>query len=128
VSLAAQQPNPFLVTIGDIGVTSSHVTTPNGAAPLRGSTWIATDMSTTQQGTPTWAIVVAVIGALFTCFLSLFLLLVKEYKTSGYMQVSVRSGELNHMAQIPVWSPQQVAQIRMQVAQAQSLAAQAPPA
>lgn len=120
-------PEAYLVTIGDIGITSHWVRTPNGVAPLRGSAWIATDMSVTQRGTPTWAIVVAVVGATFTCLLSLFLLLVKEFTTTGYVQVAVRSGDLNHMTQVPVWSTQQVAQVRALVGQAQALAAQAPP-
>jgi hypothetical protein len=47
--------------------------------------------------------------------------------TTGYVEVSVRSGSLNHMTQMPVASPNDVAWYRQQVAQAQSLAAQAGP-
>ena len=119
------EPSGFLLTIGDIGVTSTHISTPNGAAPLQGSTWIASDMSITEQKIPTWAIVLAVVFAVF-CLLGLLFLLAKEDVTRGYVQVSVQSGSLNHMTQIPVYHPTQVAQIRGQVSQAQALAAQAP--
>lgn len=118
--------NPFLLTIGDIGVTSSQISTPNGSAPLHGSTWLAADMTVTERKIPTWAIVMAVVFAIF-CLLGLLFLLAKEDVTRGYVQVSVRSGTLNHMSQIPAYSPVQVAQIRALVGQAQALAAQAPP-
>lgn len=118
-------PSAFLLTIGDIGVTDRWVSTPNGHAPLRGSQWIAADMSTTQRRIPTWAIVLAVLFALFF-LIGLLFLLVREEVTRGYVQVSVRSGDLNHMTQLPVTSPQDVARIRGLVAHAQALAAQAP--
>jgi hypothetical protein len=118
--------SPLLLTIGDIGVTSAWVSRPNGPAPLRGSTWIVADMSVTERKIPSWAIVLAIVFALFP-LLGLLFLLVREEVTRGYVQVSVRSADLNHMTQIPVSSPQQVAQMRAQVAQAQALAAQATP-
>jgi hypothetical protein len=117
--------DPFLFTLGDIGVTQTQISTPNGVAPLAGSSWAATDMTVTSTKIPTWAIVVAIVGALFTCFLSLLFLLAKEQTTSGYVQVSVRSGELTHTTQIPVTSPHQVTSVRAGVSQAQVLAAQA---
>lgn len=118
-------PGPYVLTIGDIGVTDAYVVTPNGNAPLRGSQWIATDMSTTRTKIPDWAIVCAIIFALL-CLIGLLFLLAKEDVTTGYVQVSVRSGSLHHMTQIPVSHPMQVAQIRQLVAQAQAMAAQAP--
>ena len=126
-AVEAPAANQFLVTVGDIGVTQTQVSTPNGAAPLRGSTWIVADMSVTEPKIPTWAIVCAIVFAL-ACLLGLLFLLVKEDETRGYVQVSVRSGDFMHMTQIPVASPTQVAQIRSLVAQAQALAAQAPAA
>jgi hypothetical protein len=120
------EPSPFLLTIGDIGITDTWVSTPNGPAPLRGSTWIVADMSVTERKIPAWAIVLAIIFALF-CLIGLLFLLVKEEVTRGYVQVSVRSGDLNHMTQVPVSNQVQVAQVRALVGQAQALAAQAPP-
>ncbi len=118
-------PSPFLLVIGDIGVTATHVTTPSGHAALRGSTWIATDMTVVERRIPTWAIVMAVIFSLF-CLLGLLFLLAKENVTRGYVQVWVRSGTLNHVTYVPVTDPAQVTNVRSLVARAQALAVQAP--
>jgi hypothetical protein len=118
------QPTGFLLTIGDIGVTPSLVVTPNGNAPLAGSQWIAMDMSRTEKRIPSWAIVLAVVLA-FACLIGLLFLLVKEETTTGYVEVSVRSGDLYHRTQIPVFDQTQIGQVRQLVGQAQTLAAQA---
>lgn len=114
----------FVMTIGDIGISRQMVVTPNGQAPLRGSQWIVLDHTTTEQKIPSWAIVMAILFALL-CLIGLLFLLVKETQTRGYVEVSVRSGRLAHVTQLPVSSPAQVAQIRQLVHQAQTLAAQA---
>ena len=116
--------DPIVLTIGDIGVTRNWVVTPNGTARLDGSQWIARDMTRTESKIPTWAIVLAVVFAL-VCLLGLLFLLVKEKYTTGYVEVSVQAGNLVHATQIPVSSQYQVAQIRQQVSQAQTLAAAA---
>jgi hypothetical protein len=115
---------PFILTIGDIGVTPELIVTPNGSAPLAGSQWLATDMTRTESKIPTVAIVLAVIFA-FACLLGLLFLLMKEEKTTGYVDVTVRSADLYHRTQLPISSPLQVAQVRQLVAQAQALAARA---
>lgn len=115
---------PILFSIGDIAVTRHWVITPNGTAPMAGSTWIGQDLSRTEQKIPTWAIVMAVVGFL-ACLLGLLFLLVKEQVTTGYFEVSVQSGALRHVSQIPVSSPQQLAQIRQGVHQAQTIASAA---
>lgn len=116
--------DPIVLTIGDIGVTRNWVVTPNGTARLDGSQWIARDMTRTESKIPTWAIVLAVVFAL-VCLLGLLFLLAKEKYTTGYFEVSVQAGNLFHATQIPVSSQYQVAQIRQQVSQAQTLAAAA---
>ena len=116
--------DPTVLTIGDIGVTRNWVVTPNGTARLGGSQWSARDMTRTESKIPTWAIVLAVIFAL-VCLLGLLFLLAKEKYTTGYVEVSVQAGNLIHATQIPVASQYQVAQIRQQVSQAQTLAAAA---
>jgi hypothetical protein len=116
--------DPIVLTIGDIGVTRNWVVTPNGTARLGGSQWNARDMSRTESKIPTWAIVLAVIFAL-VCLLGLLFLLAKEKYTTGSVEVSVQAGNLIHATQIPVSSQYQVAQIRQQVSQAQTLAAAA---
>jgi hypothetical protein len=114
----------FVLTIGDIGVTRNLIVTPNGNAPLAGSRWIVLDHSRIERRIPTWAIVLAVIFA-FACLLGLLFLLVKEDRTTGYVEVSVMSGSLSHVTQVPVGSEQSIAQIRQRVHQAQTLAAAA---
>ena len=117
-------PQPFGLTIGDIGLTGDTVVTPNGAAPLRGSQWIVMDQSTTSQKIPTYAIVLAIVFAVL-CLLGLLFLLIKEEVTTGYVSVTVRSGELFHTCQIPVSNQYEIQNIRALVSQAQTLAAQA---
>jgi hypothetical protein len=114
----------YLVTVGDIGVTNDLVVTPNGQGPLRGSQWMVNDMSRTDTRIPVWAIVLAIVFALL-CLLGLLFLLAKEPVTTGYVQVTVRTGGLVHMTQIPVSDPQQVMWVRQQVAHAQTLASRA---
>jgi hypothetical protein len=112
---------PFLVTIGDIGVTQDAVVTPNGSGPVAGSQWIVTDRTVTTQAIPTWAIVMAVLFAL-ACLLGLLFLLVKETRISGYVEVTVRTGDVMHMTQLPVHSADDVARYRHMVSYAQGLA------
>lgn len=114
--------SPYLLTIGDIGVTPEYVVTPNGAGPLRGSQWIVRDLTSVSTRIPPYAIVLAVIFFLF-CLLGLLFLLIKEQTIQGYVEVSVRSGDVYHVTQLPISSAQQVQQIRADVHQAQSLAA-----
>ena len=97
-------PEPFILTIGDIGVTRHWVVTPNGTAPLAGSQWIARDLTRTESRIPPWAIVLAIIFAFF-CLIGLLFLLVKEAYTTGYFEVSVNSGSLYHVTQLPVSHP-----------------------
>jgi hypothetical protein len=113
-----------LFAVGDIGVSRTFLYTPNGNAPMRGSQWWVSDMSRTEEKIPAWAIVMAILFAVF-CLLGLLFLLVKERTTTGYVEVRVTSGTLSHLSQIPVSDPSQVMQIRHLVGQAQSFAAAA---
>ena len=117
-------PEQILITIGDIGVSPSWVVTPNGSAPLVGSQWIVQDRTFTQRSIPAYAIVLAIVFA-FACLLGLLFLLIKEDRMTGYVEVSVRSGNLFHVTQLPAQSPQAVLYARQLVAQAQSMAAAA---
>lgn len=116
------QPEQFVLAIGDIGVSPTWVVTPNGTAPLSDSQWTVRDWTFTRQAIPTWAIIMAVLGAVF-CLLGLLFLLVKEPETSGYVEVSVQSGNVFHVVQLRANSPQDVAHARHLVFQAQSMAA-----
>lgn len=75
-----------------------------------------------QRSIPAYAIVLAIIFA-FACLLGLLFLLIKEDRTTGYVEVSVRSGNLFHVTQIPAQSPAAVLYVRQLVNQAQSMAA-----
>ena len=114
-------PDSIIFSIGDIGISQSEVITPNGVAPLAKSMWIAKDATTTRKTIPTYAIVLAIIFAL-ACFLGLLFLLIKEERVEGYVEVSVTSGNLHYMTQIPASNYATVSQVKMQVSQAQSMA------
>jgi len=117
-------PAGFVLTIGDIGITYDTVVTPNGNASLAGSQWLFVDRTSTESKIPSWAIVLAIIFTLL-CLVGILFLLVKETTISGYAEVSVRSGSLVHMTQLPVRSQQDINNYRYLVSQAQTLAAQA---
>lgn len=117
-------PPGYVLVIGDIGVTQDQIVTPNGTGPLAGSQWIFTDRTSVQETIPAWAIVMAIIFAL-ACLLGLLFLLVKEKKITGYAEVSVRTGTVSHMTQLPVISGMDIQRYRQMVSQAQSLAAAA---
>jgi hypothetical protein len=114
--------DPVLVTIGDITVTATSVHTPSGTVPIGDVTWTVNDMSTTTQGIPTWAIVLAIVLFL-ACFLGLLFLLVKEEKTQGTVQVTVQGRGFVHTSQIPVYSKAQVADVFARVNHARTIAA-----
>jgi hypothetical protein len=113
-----------ITQIGDIGVTATHVITPAGTFPLKGTQWIVTDQSRTRTKIPTVAIVLAIVF-IFFCFLSLLFLLMKEEVTEGYVQVTVSNPDagLYHVASIRAESPETYDYAMRQVNWARSLAA-----
>jgi hypothetical protein len=113
-----------LVTIGDISCTADFVITPSGTHPIREATWTFTDMSRTTEGIPTWAMVCAFIF-FWLCSLGLLFLLVKERRTEGWVQIIVQGPKFVHVAQLPVFSPAQVADYSARVTYAWSLTAAA---
>jgi hypothetical protein len=118
---------PTLVTIGDISCTPDHVITPSGTRPIGEVSWTFTNMSHTWRTIPTWAVVCAIVGFFFVCFLSLLFLLAKEDKTEGWVQVGVQGPGFTHTAHLPVTSPYHVTDYAARVDYARSLSA-APPA
>lgn len=111
-----------LLTIGDIAVTGDSIITPAGALPLRGAVWTVSDMSRTEESTPAYAIVLAVIF-FFACLLGLLFMLIKERKTTGFIQVTVHSGGRYHATMIPARGPNDGFAINQQVNHARSLCA-----
>ncbi len=117
-------PQPFLLTIGDIGITQTQIITPNGSGALAGSQWIFVDTSRTETKIPTVAIILAIVFALL-CLIGLLFLLMKEKTTTGYVEVTVRFGNVFHKTQIPVNSQAKIDEVRQLVSKAQALAMQA---
>jgi hypothetical protein len=111
----------YLVQIGDIGVTDHEVVTPYGSAPLAGSRWYVEDRTYLEPYTPTWAIVLAVVGLFVVFVLSLLFLLVKDHRVAGYLDVTVRSGSFTGMTRVPAGS-HEAAQLHQKVAYAHQLA------
>ncbi|MGV9315922.1 hypothetical protein ACWDR0_27600 [Streptomyces sp. NPDC003691] len=112
-----------LVTIGDITVTHDTIVTPSGNMPLRGAVWTATDLSRTEEKIAPYAIALAVVLGLFTCLMSLLFLLIKEKKTSGYIQVTVTSGGLHHTTMVPAYNAHTFQHVMGQVNYARSISA-----
>lgn len=115
-------PGAVVAQIGEITVTSTTVRTPAGEFPLAGSSWHVADFWQTEQKTPTWAIVLAIVGFCILTVFSLFFLLVKETIYRGTVQVTVTNGPRQYVARIPVSSQFQVQQIHQQVNYVRSLA------
>lgn len=114
-------PEQVLVQIGEIAVTATTVYTPSGPIPLRGSQWTVQDQWLSEQKTPTWAIVMAIVGFFLVCALSLLFLLAKETRFHGTVNVAVTNGSQQYVARIPVYHPQQVHHIYNQVNYVRSL-------
>ena len=111
------------MTLGDISCTQTEVIVPTGRAPLRGTTWIATNQVSVVEKIPTWAIVVAIVGFFVVCLFSLLFLLVKERTVQGFVHVSVQAPGFYHTTQIPVTSDFQIRDIESRVNYIRSLVA-----
>lgn len=88
---------PALVQFGDISISEHWLITPAGTAPLAGTQIFVTDMTREDRVIPAWAIIFAIIGFFFF-FLGLLFLLVKETRTSGFIQISVTNGAFTYQA------------------------------
>lgn len=116
-------PGPVVAQIAEIAVTSSTVHTPAGDIPLTGSTWQVSDYWQSEQKTPRWAVVLAVVGFCVLAVFSLLFLLVKQTIHRGTVQVTVTNGPRQYVARIPVGTQAQVQHIHQQVNYVRSLAA-----
>jgi hypothetical protein len=120
-------PDPTLFTIGDIGVGRVWIVTPRGHGPMNGSQWFVQDRTTVEEKIPQWAIICAIVGFFFVCAFSLLFLLAKEKTVTGYVEVTVTSEGLQHVANVGAADTTQLAQVHNLVAQAQQMALSAPP-
>lgn len=111
-----------LCQIGEITVTTTMVHTPVGGCPLRGSQWTAQDQWISAQKTPTWAIVLAIVGFCILTFFSLLFLLAKETTLNGTIAVTVINGPFTYVARIPVYNQAQAQHVHNQVNYARAMA------
>lgn len=111
-----------LVMIGDIGVSQNQYTTPGGAFPLARTQWMVQENVQTTTAIPTHAIVLTVIFVWF-CLFGLLFLLIKEERTSGYVQVTVQGEGRFHATQIPVSNRMALGDIHQRVNYVRSLVA-----
>ncbi|WKE70068.1 hypothetical protein [Streptomyces sp. WP-1] len=109
-----------LISIGDITVMGDQIITPAGQLPLRGAVWNATDMSRTEEKIPAHAIVLTVVFALLR-LLGLLFLLMKEKRSTGYIQVTVTSGGRHHQTMVPALGPETFPAVMGQINYARSL-------
>lgn len=115
-------PDDIVGRIGDIAFTPTTIHLPGGRTmPMAGSVWTVRDNTMRSEETPQWAVICAILGFFLVCFLSLFLLLVKETKVSGYLDVEVRSGSDYHLIQIPATNALAITDAHRQVDYARSL-------
>jgi hypothetical protein len=115
-------PGVPLLAVGDIVVLQDSIVTPNGTLPLKGAVWNVTDMSRTEEKIPTTGVVLAAVFAVF-CLLGLLFLLMKERRTTGYIQVGVSSGGRHHTTLIPATGPDTLYWVMDRVNHARSLSA-----
>jgi hypothetical protein len=120
---AAAHPGPVIVQIAEIAVTSTTVHTPAGDIPLAGSQWQVNDYWITQQRTPRWAYVAAIVGFCVLTVFSLLFLLIKESVMQGTVQVTVTNATRQYVARIPVHDQNAVTAINQQVNYVRTLAA-----
>lgn len=121
---AMRQSPPTLVVIGDITVTTEQVLTPSGAFALADVSIYANDQSHVTRRTPGWAIVVAVIFALFF-LIGLLFLLVKEEQVAGYVNVTVEAQGRRHVSMVPIQSAMARTDIMQRVGYVQTLTSNA---
>ena len=115
-------PEQPLCQIGEIMVTNTMVHTPVGGCPLRGSQWNAQDQWVSTQKTPTWAIVLAIVGFCVLTVFSLLFLLAKETVLQGVVQVSVANGPFTYTARVPVFNHMMAQHVHNQVNYARAMA------
>jgi hypothetical protein len=111
---------PVLVTIGDISVEQYRIVTPAGVLPTQGTNWSAMDMTRTEEKIPAYAIVLAIIFFI-VCLLGLLFLLIKERKTTGFVQVTVQHGPRTHNTHVAAANQTQVADTLARVNYARTL-------
>lgn len=92
---AGAHPEPPVVHLGGIVATQTQIVTPIGAWPAGDVTITVRDETMMVHKTPTWAIVLAIVGFFIVTVFSLFFLLAKEDVPTGGLRIVVtaRNGQ-----------------------------------
>lgn len=88
-------------------------------------TWSVQDLTRHDLVIPAYAIVLGVVLSVVTCLLGLLFLLIKEDRTTGWLQVTVRGPALVHTTWLPVSHQGMVMDVHARVDYARSLTAAA---
>ncbi len=110
-----------LLNLSGITITPNWVITPAGRAPRSQCRLAVAERVNWMQSTPTWAIVLAILGFFVVAFLSLFFLLAKEQRVTGIVDVTVSGPGLRYSAALPVVNAGALFALRNQIAYAHSL-------
>ena len=103
-------PQPFLVSVGNVHATADWIVTPAGSWLLKDTNVSTSDQTVTTTHTPAWAIVM-VICFFWLFFLSLLFLFAREVRISGFVAVHIQSGGQSYTEQVPVSSALQRADV-----------------
>lgn len=115
-------PEPFVCTMNDIGVTQHWIVTPVGTVRVEGSHWTIRENVQLQRVIPGWAIAAAILLIPCTAGLSLLFLAVKTDVVYGNVEISVHAPGLVYSTTIPVGSLMTVGEWRRCVHGVQQLA------
>lgn len=100
--LAPQEPSPVLVTLGRIAANEHWVTTPVGSWKLKDISVTPYDQTVLVSRIPVWAIVMAIVTAVFF-LLGLLFLLAKENQVAGYVSVIISTTDgQSYTEQLPI--------------------------
>ena len=111
-----RSPETPIAFIGPVRVTTRYVYTPLKTLPLREVSWSVRNRFTARDETPEWALITALVGVPFTLGLSLLLLLVKEPRLSGHVELAVKHASGRYDVRLPVRSWYEVSAIHHGVA------------
>jgi hypothetical protein len=114
-----QQPYPAL-QLGDFVADPQNVLVAGRLIPIGGTTWRIDDRNAVRTRIPTFIVVLAVLLAPCTAFLSLLLLLIKEPHINGMVLIEVSSQGMQMSTRTFVTSPEALDWIRHAVDQAQA--------
>lgn len=110
-----------LVELPGFQVTNRFVHTPSGSVPLSRAKWSLTNATHVTQGTPTWAIVLAIVGFFIVTIFSLLFLLAKESRVTGTLIIAVSGEGVSHVQHVQVTSQAQLSDVISRYEYARSL-------